>query len=543
MKNWILVVTAVASAFCTILSSAPVGSGFAAIGAPLFLILIVMHAKSTRTALCVVFLTQIPLWMYLHTWIAEVAFFGWIGVGLYMSAWAVLFVWLLRIIIEQEKISIVLAAPTLWVGLECLRGIVIFDGYPWYLAGTGIVDWNMALLASAGSVWLASFLVVSIAAALANIKKVKWWTVVILILVITESSTRHYGDYMLERWRKRIEIAVVQTNVPQSNKVAWTWERQVEDISKAIQSTNESVNNKDTQPSLVVWPETMVPGSGFEMGRFDFAPWDDVFSELWIWAEEVRMTAQKIDVPLLVGAQTWLNSEITEGSEYLKVDPGEQFNSAVLIHPDGTTQRYDKLFLTPFGERIPYLEYFPKLKDWVRKKVGVEMLFDLQAGETPFRFTLPAEDINGELAEITFATPICFEDTVPRVVRELVWDKGNRKAEVLINLSNDGWFGSDASAHGQHVREAQMRCIENRTPMVRAANTGSSCYINSRGKVLQELPILESGILQVMVESGVQRPWSRFVGDSVAWLCLIGSILLVLGSFMKRSKDHVESTS
>ncbi len=543
MKNWILVVTAVASAFCTILSSAPVGSGFAAIGAPLFLILIVMHAKSTRTALCVVFLTQIPLWMYLHTWIAEVAFFGWIGVGLYMSAWAVLFVWLLRIIIEQEKISIVLAAPTLWVGLECLRGIVIFDGYPWYLAGTGIVDWNMALLASAGSVWLASFLVVSIAAALANIKKVKWWTVVILILVITESSTRHYGDYMLERWRKRIEIAVVQTNVPQSNKVAWTWERQVEDISKAIQSTNESVKNKDTQPSLVVWPETMVPGSGFEMGRFDFAPWDDVFSELWIWAEEVRMTAQKIDVPLLVGAQTWLNSEITEGSEYLKVDPGEQFNSAVLIHPDGTTQRYDKLFLTPFGERIPYLEYFPKLKDWVRKKVGVEMLFDLQAGETPFRFTLPAEDINGELAEITFATPICFEDTVPRVVRELVWDKGNRKAEVLINLSNDGWFGSDASAHGQHVREAQMRCIENRTPMVRAANTGSSCYINSRGKVLQELPILESGILQVMVESGVQRPWSRFVGDSVAWLCLIGSILLVLGSFMKRSKDHVESTS
>ena len=171
------------------------------------------------------------------------------------------------------------------------------------------------------------------------------------------------------------------------------------------------------------------------------------------------------------------------------------------------------------------------------------MLFDLQAGEAPIRFTLPADYLKGEPTDITFATPICFEDTVPRVVRELVWEKGTRKAEVLINLSNDGWFGSDASAHGQHVREARMRCIENRTPIVRAANTGSSCYINSRGKVLQELPVIESGILQVMVESGVQRPWSRFVGDSVAWLCLIGSILLLLGSFMKRSKDHVESTS
>ncbi len=543
MKNWILVVTAVASALCTLLSVAPIGSGFAAIAAPLFLILIAMHAKSTRTALSVVFLTQVPLWMYLHTWIAEVAFFGWIGVGLYMSVWAVLFVWLLRKILEREIISLVLSAPTLWVGLECLRGIVIFDGYPWYLAGTGIVDWHMAILASVGSVWLVSFLVVSIAAVLANFKKVKWWTVAILLLVLMESSTRYYGDYMLERWRKRIEVAVVQTNVTQSNKVAWTWEHQVEDISEAIQFTYEAMQNENAQPSLVVWPETMVPGSGFEMGRFDFAPWDDVFSELWIWAEEVRVVAGKIDVPLLVGAQTWLNSKITEGPEYLKVDPGEQFNSAVLIHPDGTTQRYDKLFLTPFGERIPYLEYFPTVKNWVRKKVGVEMLFDLQAGEAPIRFTLPADYLKGEPTDITFATPICFEDTVPRVVRELVWEKGTRKAEVLINLSNDGWFGSDASAHGQHVREARMRCIENRTPMVRAANTGSSCYINSRGKVLQELPVIESGILQVMVESGVQRPWSRFVGDSVAWLCLIGSILLLLGSFMKRSKDHVESTS
>ncbi len=79
--------------------------------------------------------------------------------------------------------------------------------------------------------------------------------------------------------------------------------------------------------------------------------------------------------------------------------------------------------------------------------------------------------------------------------------------------------------------------------MLRSANTGVSCYINSSGKVIKELPILENGILTTMVDSGVQRPLSRFIGDSVAWLCLIGSILLVLGSSMKRSIEQDEITS
>jgi apolipoprotein N-acyltransferase len=543
MKSWVLVLSAVASAFCTVLSTEPVGSGFAAIAAPLFLILIAMHAKSTRIALLIIFITQIPVWMFLHAWVSEVSFVGWIGLSLYMSIWATLFVWLLRKIILIESISLVISAPTLWVGLECLRGIIIFEGYPWYLSGTGIVDWPMAMIASVGGVWLASFLVVSISAALANITKVKWWTFAILILVITVTSMCHFGDYILELDRKRIEVAVVQTNVPQSRKISWTWERQVEDISKSIQFTYEAMEKEEVQPSLVVWPETMVLGSGFETNRFDFAPWDEDYTELWIWAESVRIVAKEINTPILVGSQTWINIDITEGSDYLKVDPQQKFNSAVLVHPDGTTHRYDKLFLTPFGERIPYLEYFPALKNWVRKKIGIEMLFDLQAGETTTRFTLPAENLDGDATEITFATPICFEDTVPRIVRKLVWEDGERKAGVLINLSNDGWLGSDKSAHLQHVREARMRCIENRTPMLRSANTGVSCYINSSGKVIKELPILENGILTTMVDSGVQRPLSRFIGDSVAWLCLIGSILLVLGSSMKRSIEQDEITS
>jgi apolipoprotein N-acyltransferase len=286
----------------------------------------------------------------------------------------------------------------------------------------------------------------------------------------------------------------------------------------------------------------MLPGSGFEVDRFDFAPWDESFTPLWFWSNKIRMVSKEINTPILLGSKTWIDIEVIEGEEYLRVEPELQFNSAVLVQPDGTTLRYDKTFLTPFGERIPYVESFPVVKDWVRESFGAAMLFDLCAGREPNRFTLPCKNLINQDTEITFATPICFEDTVPSVVRNLIWENGERKADALINLSNDGWFGNDDGARLQHVREARMRCVENLTPMLRAANTGLSCHISSQGKVRETLlPLRESGILKARVFSGIGLPLSRFVGDWVAWLCLIGSILFIGISCVfckKRSKGQ-----
>ncbi|MBT6269730.1 MAG: apolipoprotein N-acyltransferase [Phycisphaerae bacterium] len=542
MKTWLLVIIAIASAICTLLAFSPVGLGIGAIGAPMFLILIALHAKNTRSAVFWTFVFQIPLWLWLHAWIEQVAFIGWFGLALYMSLWAPLFVYLLRLVQNQKRISLVLSAPILWVGLECLRGIVIFDGYPWYLAGTGIVDLPMADVATIGSVWLASFLVVSIASLLANIMRVRWWTIAIVGVVCADSAMREYGFYyLIERTRSYIDVAVIQTNVSQSNKVAWSWERQQIDVSKAIDLTYKVALEED-KPDLIIWPETMLPGSGFEVNATNFEPWHEEFLPLWYWAETIRRTSVNLDIPILVGAQTWLDIKIIEESESLRIKTGSQFNSAVLVRPDGSAQRYDKAFLTPFGEKIPYLDWFPTAQDWVRETFGAAMLFDLSEGEDSSVFALPATTMSGDAStlDLTFATPICFEDTVPSVVRKMVWEDGKRKADVLINLSNDGWFGDDVGAHWQHVREAQMRCIENRTPMIRAANTGISCLINARGQVMEKLPVLESGILRVKVYKGVQKPLSRYFGDTVAWASLLGSILLILVSRKKWSSSNDE---
>lgn len=540
MKLWVLVFTAIAAAMGTLLSSAPYGIGLAMFASVFCFILIALRAKSTRSAILFVFLTQIPLWLWLHLWVKDVTFLGWIGIGLYMSFWAPLFILLLRKV-NAPNISIVFTAPIFWVGLECLRGIVIFDGYPWYLAGTGLLGFPHAAIASVGSVWLASYFVITVAAILATAKKVRWWTWGSLAFVVLFFFG--YGIGQTKNLGPRLDIAIIQTNVSQSNKVAWSWEQQLEDVGQALTMTYQSIQDSKEKPSLIIWPETMLPGSGFEVDRFDFAPWDESFTPFWFWAEQIRMVSKELGTPLLVGSQTWVDVMVIEDTEYLRVDPALQFNSAVLIQPDGTTERYDKIFLTPFGERIPYVENFPDVKEWVRQKVGAAMLFDLSAGGAPHRFTVPCTQIAlPKESKVTFATPICFEDTVPSVVRELIWENGERKADTLINLSNDGWFGTDDGARLQHVREARMRCVENRTSMVRAANTGLSCVIAENGDVkYTHLPMRESGILPAKVFAGVGMPLSRFVGDSVAWLCLFGSILLIVISYLfcqQRSKGQ-----
>lgn len=540
MKTSALVLMAIAAAVCMLLSSAPIGLGIGMIFSILFLLLIALHAKSTRRACGIVFLVQVPLWLWLHYWVRDVAWFGWIAIGLYMSIWAPLFIFIVRKVKSLRRISLIFSVPILWVGLECLRGIILFDGYPWYLAGTGLLGSPLVSIASIGNVWLASFLVAMYSAVLATVKEVRWWTWTGLILV--SMCFTIYGMQKTKHTGSRLNVTVVQTNVPQDNKLGWTWEEQLTDVTQAIDLTIEAVQLSKSPPSLVIWPETMLPGNGFEIHRLDYGVWDEAFTPFWFWSAKLREVAKDLNTPILLGSQTWIDVEVVAtDSNHLRVEPQIQFNSAVLLQRDGTTTRYDKSFLTPFGERIPYIDSFPNVKNWIRELVGVEMLFDLNAGGDPTRFSLSSKNLLNQESEFTFATPICFEDTVPSVVRNLVWENGKRRADAIINLSNDGWFGDDDGARLQHVREARMRCVENMTPMVRAANTGKSCLIDQHGYVMENhVEIRETGLLPVKVFAGSGLPISRFVGDWVAWVCFIGSILLIVSTCIQfgKGQDH-----
>ncbi len=148
-----------------------------------------------------------------------------------------------------------------------------------------------------------------------------------------------------------------------------------------------------------------------------------------------------------------------------------------------------------FGEYIPILSWFPE----VLKMIG---LGKLSEGESPKAWSLE----NGR----RIAPSICFEDMVPHLIqRQIRYLTGIGEApDVLVNLSNDGWFrGSSALDH--HLNSAIVTAVENRTPMLVAANTGLSAWIDGNGRVVQKLDRLQSGwILAEPVPDGRVGWWS-----------------------------------
>lgn len=148
----------------------------------------------------------------------------------------------------------------------------------------------------------------------------------------------------------------------------------------------------------------------------------------------------------------------------------------MLVQPDGAIERrYDKLHRVPFGEYVPLAEELP----WLRKMSPYPADFGLRAGRGVLAY---------QSGGYRFSPIICFEDTVPHLVRSVVSATAEqvggerREIDFLVNLTNDGWFRG-SNEHEQHLITASFRCIETRTPMVRAVNTGISAIIDGDGRV------------------------------------------------------------
>jgi apolipoprotein N-acyltransferase len=178
--------------------------------------------------------------------------------------------------------------------------------------------------------------------------------------------------------------------------------------------------------------------------------------------------------------------------------------------------------------------------DWLEEKLlafgAPGMSFDLVEGEGPVRFELTRPDGR----TVRLATPICFEDTVGWVCRALVYEGGQRKVDLLVNLSNDGWFGWSDAGRRQHLLHARMRTIELGVPMVRSANTGLSVLIDRTGRVTawlpEEAPAPGRGSVAgtlavtpqlVLAEDGVPGTMYGRIGDLVAWIALAAAAVVV----------------
>ncbi|MFN7171142.1 MAG: apolipoprotein N-acyltransferase, partial [Candidatus Omnitrophota bacterium] len=172
---------------------------------------------------------------------------------------------------------------------------------------------------------------------------------------------------------------------------------------------------------------------------------------------------------------------------------------------------------------------FPRIFGFLQKRFSIG---DYSRGKEYTVFTYRFPFVISE-----FSVLICFEDIFPSLVRKFV----QKKAEFLINITEDGWYGKSLASF-QHMQSAVFRAIENRRFVVRVANTGYSCVINPQGKIVSELKdnqgnkLFITGIHTAEVIPNFQKTFYSRWGDGFVFLCIIITILIFIRKILNLDK-------
>jgi len=521
----------------------PIGWWWSSFVAVVPLALVAATARRRRTVIAALGVPMIATWLLHQWWVGAVSGLGLPPMACYLAAWTgVTGLAVRRMARSPRFVSVPLAVllPPVWLLVEWLRADVVFDGYPWYVLGQPLVEWTPAAqVADLGGVLLVGVLPAAIGGLVADhvlgrgSRSVRRRAAIgVAILTVGWLS---YGG-----WRTATApdlpgptVLAIQTNLPQSNKVGWAPADQWRDANEFAVRTVDAVRAADaagTPVDLVAWPETMLPGVGLEPASTGF------MAEQGWWPGDrfVRLIDELqaiVGRPMLIGSGSFEGLRLGDDGDSLEWTA--RHNSVYLVDDDGPAEavRYDKLFLTPFGETMPYISAWPWLESQLLDLGARGMQFDLVPGASPVRFEIDLPSDDGGTRRLGIATPICFEDTVPAVCRELVWDGDRKVAEVLVNASNDGWFGDWPGPRGVHLQLARFRCIENRVPMIRAVNTGRSAWIDSLGRLRDVLPELEAGSLVATTTLDDRTPpYARLGRWPVIAVAAVGlGLLLVAG--------------
>jgi apolipoprotein N-acyltransferase len=395
-----------------------------------------------------------------------------------------------------------LASPFLWMALELARTYFI-TGFPWNLLGYGVSSAGLRQIASVTGVYGLSFLAVATSAMAAWVtrhRREKWrwlalsaWVALLLV-----------GNWALEppASTQGPDLAVlVQPNVPLDEQADSTWApwlnptklNQLVDMSLDALASEERKEGvaSDVQglprlsvPALIIWAENPAP---FYFTR------DPVFRSAV--ERMARQAASYVVVNTVVPLATG-RSQIT--------------NSAVVLDPEGREiLQYDKMHLVPFGEYVPAWA-FPDMIGKITTEAG-NFVQGARYGVAPTP--------QGALGVF-----ICYEDIFPQLVRRVTL----AGAQVLVNVSNDAWFGRSSAAQ-QELEMARLRAIENRRYLLRATNDGITVLIDPYGRIEKQIARYQTMALPVhFTYLAVETFYTRH-GDLFAWLCtaLAGVMVLV----------------
>ena len=370
----------------------------------------------------------------------------------------------------EHALWALLAIPSLWVITEWVKGWML-SGFPWaQLAYSQWKDIPFIQIADITGSYGVSFFILIInligykfardfwprknalnSDTAIPLHRRRYHLALASVLAGVLLVTFGYGFWALSRRdaftktslpKAMMRISVVQGNIPQEQK----WDSKIKDIifEKYKRLTLMSAAERS---DLIVWPETSFPG---------------YLEDEPVMAAQLRNMVRQSHTEVLVGAPTIGN-----------MDDGLKFyNTAILFGANGEEKgRHHKMHLVPFGEYVPFEPMLGFLRNFV--SIG-----HFSAGSQSVLFSTPTHTQDIQVMA-RFGVTICFEDIFPGLVRRLK----NEGADFLVNITNDAWFGKTRAPY-EHAQNSIFRAVENRMNVVRATNTGLSCFISPEGRLL-----------------------------------------------------------
>ena len=398
------------------------------------------------------------------------------------------------------------AAPVLWAALELAAARI--TSVPWDQLGYSQVDNALVnQIAPWTGVYGISFVLVAVNALIAggllldSCRRQRLWGAIGAVLAVAGAA----GIFLKPPSPAPTATAVlIQPNLDVGGVGFWTapgdWDRHMAQFIKlgreqcksyiaGIPQTGAPIREvicppHPAPPDLIAWPESPAP----------------FFQEDSRLQQGLKTVATATQAPLVVGAI---------GADYSYEDQTwHEYNSALIVGADGDlVGRYDKIHLVPFGEYVP----FEKLLFFARKLTGRVSKFDRGDVRKVFR-------LNGR----RYGVFICYEAVFADEVRQFA----RLGAQVLVNISDDGWYG-DTSAPWQHLNMARMRAIENRRWILRDTNNGVTAAIDPYGRVRQSIPRHRVDALPAGFAFRDDMTFYTVHGDVFAWVCVVAALAVI----------------
>lgn len=410
-----------------------------------------------------------------------------------------LFAWMLWRWLRRFGRHALLLAPAAWVATEILRAHTLFR-FSWCLLGYSQQE-NVAFIQIArfGAVYLVSAVVAAASTVLAYLllerdpraRAAATASLATLLLAVGADGSAALARPIASTGK--IKVGLVQAAILQTEKwdpaLAWS------NIDRHVALTEQAA---DQGARLVVWPESAVPF------LFDRNP---------LVAERLRELARARNIHLLFG-----NDDREDG-------PGggfRMFVGAKMLDPaGGLVLRYHKIRLVPFGEYVPMQPLLTMGGRFAAKLV--DQVADFTPGDAHVLASVDGHPIGAT---------ICYEAIFPDVVRGFA----NGGAELLVNVTNDAWYGRSSAPH-QHLAMASFRAVENGKYLVRAANTGITAVVDPHGRVLERTALFEPAVLVREVPFVGGTTFYARHGDVFAWCCFAFAALLSVATFARRRSE------